>query len=142
MVCLGNICRSPLAEGILRKYLNTKNFLIDSAGTSSYHIGNSPDQRSIDVGLKNNINIMNIKSRQFTKEDFENFDHIYVMDRKNLKDVMLISKISGPSDKVKLLIDNEEVIDPYFGGLMGFNSCYKVIDLACKKIASNFLKDE
>ncbi|MDA9685365.1 low molecular weight phosphotyrosine protein phosphatase [Flavobacteriaceae bacterium] len=142
MVCLGNICRSPLAEGILRKYLNTKNFLIDSAGTSSYHIGNSPDQRSIDVGLKNNINIMNIKSRQFTEEDFENFDHIYVMDRKNLKDVMLISKISEPSDKVKLLIDNEEVIDPYFGGLIGFSSCFKVIDLACKKIASNFLKDE
>ena len=142
MVCLGNICRSPLAEGILRKYLNNKKFLIDSAGTSSYHIGNSPDQRSIDIGLKNNISIMNIKSRQFTKEDFENFDHIYVMDRKNLKNVMLISKISEPSDKVKLLIDNKEVIDPYYGGEIEFNTCYKLIDLACKKIASNFLKGE
>ena len=90
MVCLGNICRSPLAQGILEKKV-FKSVIIDSAGTAGYHIGKSPDQRSIDIGNKNGVDISNYKARQFSKEDFKNFDHIYVMDNSNYKDVQILS---------------------------------------------------
>lgn len=142
MVCLGNICRSPLAEGILRKYLKDKNFIIDSAGTASYHVGNSPDQRSIDLGQKNNINIKDLKSREFIKDDFKIYNHIYVMDKKNLHDVLMISDSVEYSKKVKLLINKKEIPDPYYGGIKEFNDCYKLIDIACKGISSNLLENE
>ena len=142
MVCLGNICRSPLAEGIFRKYLKDKNFIIDSAGTASYHVGNSPDQRSVDLGQKNNINIKDLKSREFIKDDFKIYDHIYVMDKKNLHDVLMISDSVEFSKKVKLLINKKEIPDPYFGGIKEFNDCYKLIDIACKGISSNLLENE
>ena len=142
MVCLGNICRSPLAEGIFRKYLKDKNFIIDSAGTASYHVGNSPDQRSIDLGQKNNINIKDLKSREFIKDDFKIYNHIYVMDKKNLHDVLMISDSVEYSKKVKLLINKKEIPDPYYGGIKEFNDCYKLIDIACKGISSNLLENE
>lgn len=142
MVCLGNICRSPLAEGIFRKYLKDKNFIIDSAGTASYHVGNSPDQRSIDLGQKNNINIKDLKSREFIKDDFKIYNHIYVMDKKNLHDVLMISDSVEYSKKVKLLINKKEIPDPYYGGIKEFNDCYKLIDIACKRISSNLLENE
>ena len=77
MVCLGNICRSPIAEGILKSKLNSNNFFIDSAGTGSWHVGNKPDLRSIAVSKAHHIDISNQNARQFTYEDYKNFDHIY-----------------------------------------------------------------
>jgi len=142
MVCLGNICRSPLAEGILRKYLPESKFIIDSAATASYHPGNPPDFRSIEVAYKNGVNIKNIRSRQFTLADFKTFDHIFVMDKKNLRDILFLSNNNKSSIKVKLLIDNEEVPDPYYGGSEGFADCFKLIDIACEKIANDFLENE
>ena len=81
MVCLGNICRSPLAEGVLRSMLDKNSFLIDSAGTAGYHIGDPPDKRSIWVGKQYGIDISSLKARVFVKEDFERFDYIFVMDK-------------------------------------------------------------
>ncbi len=90
MVCLGNICRSPLAQGILESKAS-KNIAVDSAGTAAYHIGNAPDSRSIAVAKENNIDISNLKARKFTAVDFENFDRIYVMDRSNYKNVKALA---------------------------------------------------
>ena len=87
MVCLGNICRSPLAEGILKSKLPKDSFTIDSAGTSNYHIDELPDRRSIDVAKKHHIDITNQRGRQFTSEDFDEFDLIYAMDSSNFKNI-------------------------------------------------------
>ena len=76
MICLGNICRSPLAEGILRKLTSNKNIIVDSAGTSSYHIGESPDSRMILTAKKFSIDISNLKARKFSTSDFDKFDLI------------------------------------------------------------------
>ena len=91
MVCMGNICRSPLAEGILRKYLPKNKFIVDSASTSSYHIGDPSDIRSIEIAYKNGVNIKSLISRQFALDDFKAFDHIFVMDKKNLRDILSLS---------------------------------------------------
>ena len=109
MVCLGNICRSPLAQGILEKKV-FKSVIIDSAGTAGYHIGKNPDQRSIDIGNKNGVDISNYKARQFSKEDFKNFDHIYVMDNSNYKDVIGQAESIEDEKKVNLILSsNQEV---------------------------------
>jgi protein-tyrosine phosphatase len=90
MVCLGNICRSPLAQGILSSKVNELGIEVDSAGTANYHSGNSPDPRSIAVGLKNNIDISLQKARQFTMHDFKVFSIIYVMDHCNYKNILAL----------------------------------------------------
>ena len=92
MVCLGNICRSPLAHGILQHKASAENIAIevDSAGTGSWHIGSAPDIRSIEVADKHGIDIRHQKARQFTTHDFNKFDHIYVMDKSNFSEMMLI----------------------------------------------------
>jgi len=92
MVCLGNICRSPLAEGILTSKLPKNKFIVDSAGTGSYHIGKQPDPRSIATALQHGLDITNQKARQFSKRDFEDFDYIYVMDSSNYDDVIQLAK--------------------------------------------------
>jgi len=92
MVCLGNICRSPLAEGILRSKVDNNKILIESAGTGGWHIGEQPDSRSIEVAYTHNIDISNQRCRKFIYSDFEEFDLIYVMDRSNLYDVLQIAK--------------------------------------------------
>ena len=134
MVCLGNICRSPLAQGILEKKV-FKSVIIDSAGTAGYHIGKSPDQRSIDIGNKNGVDISNYKARQFSKEDFKNFDHIYVMDNSNYKDVIGQAESIEDEKKVNLILSsNQEVPDPYYLGEKGFKHCYGLLDNACENI--------
>ncbi|MAH81966.1 MAG: protein-tyrosine-phosphatase [Flavobacteriaceae bacterium] len=142
MVCLGNICRSPIAEGILTKYLPKSLFKVDSAGISSLHHGEKPDLRSIDITKKNKIDISSQKSRQFNVKDFENFDHIYVMDNTNLKDILSLSTNPKNYSKVKLLIKNKDVPDPYYGGIKEFKDCYDLIDKACVKIANKLLKND
>ena len=134
MVCLGNICRSPLAQGILEKKV-FKSVIIDSAGTAGYHIGKNPDQRSIDIGNKNGVDISNYKARQFSKEDFKNFDHIYVMDNSNYKDVIGQAESIEDEKKVNLILSsNQEVPDPYYLGEKGFKHCYRLLDYACENI--------
>ena len=140
MVCLGNICRSPLAEGILKS--KSKNIYVDSAGTASYHIGKKPDSRSIEIGLKHNIDISNQKARQFSSDDFSKFDKIYVMDNDNYSKIISLAKNQEEIDKVDLILNeiypNEfmSVPDPYYGGDQGFINIFNLLDKACEKIAS------
>ena len=131
MVCLGNICRSPLAEGILKDKLSDKNYYIDSAGTTAYHIGRSPDLRSIEVAAKNSIDISDQKARKFEINDFQRFDKILVMDRKNLSDLKRLAPSDKAANKLSLLWENNEVPDPYYGDEDDFNAVFEIIDRAC-----------
>lgn len=134
MVCLGNICRSPLAEGILKHKLGN-DYFVDSAGTINYHEGSQPDERSIRTATKNGIDISTQKSRPITKLDFEKFDLIFCMDKSNYKDVLKLADDSQ-KNKVRLILDNElEVPDPYFGGIDGFDKVYQMLDESCEIIA-------
>ena len=142
MVCLGNICRSPLAEGILKSKLPATLFTVDSAGTASYHIGSAPDKRSIEVAKKYGINISNLKGRQFGVHDFDKFDLIYVMDESNYHNVVSLARNEEDKNKVKLILNevypnqNYSVPDPYYGGEQGFENVYKMLDEACTNIAN------
>lgn len=141
MVCLGNICRSPLAEGILASKLPENKFKVDSAGTGSWHIGHKPDERSVAEAKKNKINISNQKGRQFSKSDFDAFDYIYVMDNSNYNTVIELAENLEQKQKVKLILDelfpNEkvDVPDPYFGLPNGFQIVYSMLDEVCDAIA-------
>jgi protein-tyrosine phosphatase len=141
MVCLGNICRSPLAEGILKSKLPEDDFFIDSAGTSNYHVGDNPDRRSIAVGRKYGIDISNLKGRQFSTKDFDAFDIIYVMDESNYRHVISLARNEQDKNKVKFILNeiypnqNYNVPDPYYGGEQGFENMYKMLDEACSLIA-------
>ena len=145
MVCLGNICRSPLAEGILKSKLSNS-FIVDSAGTANYHTGNPPDKRSIAVARKYGLNISNLKGRQFSILDFEAFDFIYVMDESNFKNVIKLARNNKDISKVKMILNevypnqNYDVPDPYYGGEDGFENIYKMLDEACSIIAENLNK--
>lgn len=140
MVCLGNICRSPLAEGILREKVKDLNVETDSAGTSAYHVDEAPDTRSIQIGRKHDINISDLRGRQFVVEDFDRFDKIYVMDQSNYRNVMMMAKNEDDKSKVEYILNelepqsNAEVPDPYYGGDMGFENVYKMLDAATDKI--------
>ncbi len=145
MVCLGNICRSPLAEGILASKLPKNKFKVDSAGTGSWHIGHKPDDRSVAVAKKNNINISDQKGRQFNKSDFDAFDYIYVMDNSNYTTVIELAENLEQKQKVKLILDelfpNEkvDVPDPYFGLPNGFQIVYTMLDEVCDAIATKLI---
>jgi protein-tyrosine phosphatase len=146
MVCLGNICRSPLAEGILASKLPKNKFTVDSAGTGSWHIGHSPDDRSIAVAKKNKINISNQKGRQFSTNDFDDFDYIYVMDNSNYSDVVELAKNQDHKEKVHLILDdlfpneNVDVPDPYFGLPNGFEIVYNMLDEVCDVISKKLIE--
>lgn len=145
MVCLGNICRSPLAEGILQ-YKATENNLsieVDSAGTIATHEGELPDPRSIDVAKIHKIDITNQRSRPLKQTDFETFDLIYVMDASNYSDVIALTENKEQIAKVKMILnesfpnENRKVPDPYFGGDEGFENVYQMLDEACSIIIEN-----
>lgn len=141
MVCLGNICRSPLAEGILKSKVDTQKINIQSAGTGDYHIDDSPDPRSISVGRRYGIDITDQRGRQFSTEDFDRYDHIYVMDSRNYDDVISLARNEDDKGKVQLILDElfpgekVDVPDPYFGGDHGFENVYQMLDEACESIA-------
>lgn len=144
MVCLGNICRSPLAEGILRAKLPSI-YTIESAGTGAYHIGEKPDERSIITAKKHGIDIYNHKSRLFTKEDFRNFDIIYVMDIYNYREVLAKTKNEEDKRKVRLILNelnknNTSVPDPYYGDLKDFEYIYELLNKACSVIAKHLIE--
>jgi len=141
MVCLGNICRSPLAEGIMRSKLHNDKFLVDSVGTANYHIGNAPDKRSVAVAKKYGLDISHLKGRQFSVSDFDVFDLIYPMDESNFKNIIALARNDEDIRKVKLILNevypnqNYNVPDPYYGGDEGFENVYKMLDEACDNIA-------
>jgi protein-tyrosine phosphatase len=142
MVCLGNICRSPLAEGILKSKVDTTKVLVESAGTGGWHVGQLPDDRSIEVARKYGIDITDQRGRKFSTYDFESYDHIFVMDNTNYHDVVQLANTEAEKQKVKLLLDeifpgeNVDVPDPYYGGHQGFENVFRMIEEACEKIAS------
>lgn len=141
MICLGNICRSPLAEGLMRSKLNFTKFTVDSAGTSGGHKGEAPDKRSIAVANKNGLDISQQKSRKLLKEDFEKFDFLYVMDESNYRDVLEMAQTEEQRKKVIKILDeafpgeNLDVPDPYYGGSQGFENVYQMLDQATDVIA-------
>ncbi|MFT4697221.1 MAG: protein-tyrosine phosphatase [Flavobacteriaceae bacterium] len=142
MVCLGNICRSPLAEGILKSKVDASKVFVDSAGTGHWHVGNPPDPRSIGVAKKNGLNISNQKGRQFNSQDFSMFDYIFVMDNSNYDNVVKLAQSEKDKTKVQLILDelfpgeNVDVPDPYYGGNQGFDQVYQMLDKACEKIVN------
>ena len=140
MVCLGNICRSPLAEGIMRSKLS-EDFTVDSAGTGGWHAGELPDKRSIATAKNRGLDITNQRARQFKRSDFDTFDHIFVMDNSNYKDVLALAPNEEAKSKVKLILneifpnENVDVPDPYYGGQDGFENVFDILDQACEEIA-------
>jgi protein-tyrosine phosphatase len=141
MVCLGNICRSPMAEGIFRNRVELagKKAIVDSCGTSDYHIGQTPDYRAVKTLQRNGIDISGLAARQFAVDDFDNFDHIFVMDASNLMNVLALARNQADKDKVSLLLEeiypgeNRSVPDPYYGGIDGFKEVFEMLDTAAIK---------
>lgn len=145
MVCLGNICRSPLAEGIMRSKL-PEDFIVDSAGTIDMHQGSNPDKRSVKTAAKYGIDISKQCSRPITTEDLNQFDKIYCMDLSNLKNVISLAQNEEQRSKISLLMEaadlnyaSGEVPDPYWDGIDGFEKVYHQLDEACEKIAEKLL---
>jgi len=140
MVCLGNICRSPLAEGILSSKISKMKVTVDSAGTAGYHVGSKPDPRAIDIAKKNNIDISTLRARKFERSDFINFDKIYVMDKNNFNDVIGLAENKNEASKVILITDildsDSFVPDPYYGDLADFVKVFNLLDKICQKIAN------
>jgi protein-tyrosine phosphatase len=138
-VCLGNICRSPIAHGLLDKY--SKNFdidfIIDSAGTIGMHAGSPPDPRSIETMLDHGIDITNQRSRQFRHYDFNEFDLILAMDSSNLRDLQSIASTDEELEKIRMVIEGVNVPDPYYGGDKGFENVYKMLDSAIQDLLQN-----
>lgn len=146
MVCLGNICRSPLAEGILASKLPKDKFTVDSAGTGSWHVGHAPDKRSIAVAQKNGLCIDGQKGRQFKTSDFDEFDYIYVMDNSNYRDIIHLAKTPEHKEKVRLILnelfpgENVDVPDPYFGAVNGFDNVYQMLDEVADIISKKLIE--
>lgn len=146
MVCLGNICRSPLAEGILASKLPEGKFRVDSAGTGNYHVGKQPDARSINIAKKNGLDISTQCARQFSVDDYAIYDYIFVMDHSNLRDVLRLAPNENAKQKVSLVLEdlfpgeNVDVPDPYFGLENGFTTVYEMLDEVCDLIAARLQK--
>lgn len=146
MVCLGNICRSPLAEGILREKIRKAglHWTVDSAGTANYHIGDSPHHLSQKVAKLNGVDISYLQGRQFDKHDILHFDKIYVMDANNYEEVKNMSRELWDETKVDLLLnelypfENREVPDPWYGPEEGYHQVYKMISEACDAILTKY----
>jgi len=140
MVCLGNICRSPLAEGILKSKVDPEKVFVDSAGTGDWHVDSEPDKRSIAIASKNGLDISQQRGRQFCKKDFQDFDHIFVMDNSNFKDVIAMAETDEERQKVHLILEeifpseNVDVPDPYHGGDQGFENVYMMLDEATDEL--------
>lgn len=146
-VCLGNICRSPLAKGILDSLVDPREVIVDSAGTGDYHIGDPPDERSVEVAKKNGLDITDQRGRQFTASDLVEYDHILAMDNYNYEDIVALASDEKDKEKVKLILnyaipgENLDVPDPYFGGMSGFDDVYDMLKKACRNFVDKELKN-
>lgn len=144
MVCLGNICRSPLAEGIMKARAAEAglSWTVDSAGTGYWHTGELPDRRSIQVGKQHGIDITDQRARQFHPDDFDRFDRIFVMDTNNRRDVLILAKSEEHRSKVSLMLDEthpgeeRSVPDPYYDD-NGFEAVYQMLDEACRRFIAS-----
>ena len=140
MVCLGNICRSPLAEGILKSKVDPDQVFVDSAGTGDWHIGQLPDPRSVKIAKEHGLDITDQRGRQFSRADFADYDLIYAMDNSNYKDILSLAGNEEDKNKVQLILnevfpgDDLDVPDPYTGGESGFKRVYDMLDQATDKI--------
>ena len=145
MICLGNICRSPLAHGILESKLPSDRFYVDSAGTANYHVGDSPDYRSIAVAKNHGIDISQQQGRQFKITDFDTFDYIYVMDHSNFENVIKLARDTNDIAKVKLILEfdnsilEKHVPDPYYGDNSDFENVFKLLDNVTNSISLQLL---
>ena len=145
MVCLGNICRSPLAEGILKHKAKKAglHWQIDSAGTNGYHVGEAPHRLSQKVARLNGIDICDQRARQFVKEDFDRYDKIYAMAADVIEEMEFIAKDKFDVSKVDLLLNelypgqNRDVPDPWYGPEAGYHKVFDMIDKACNALIKN-----
>lgn len=140
VVCLGNICRSPMAHGLLRDRIEEEGIdaVVDSRGTGAWHVGESPDARAQMTMRQHGHEIADLRGEQFTVSDFDAYDEIYAMDQSNYSDILAMARNESDAAKVRLflsLIDNSnaEVPDPYYGGDQGFESVYDMLSLATEK---------
>jgi len=149
MVCLGNICRSPMAEGIMREKLKDlyPGSIIDSAGTGGWHAGENPDRRAVKNMNDHGIDISKLVARQFHPKDFENFDLILAMDESNYEDILKISNNEEQNNKVKLILSympgqkTLSVPDPWYGGPEGFEHVFHLLNDALDKVILKHFKD-
>jgi protein-tyrosine phosphatase len=144
MVCLGNICRSPMADGLLRRKVKEEklNVFVDSAGTANYHIGKKPDSRMCQTAKENQTNIDDLRARQFAVQDFDLFDKIYAMDEENKENILRLARNENDIAKVELLLnelnpgENYGVPDPYYGTIADFQEVYTLLDHATDVVIS------
>lgn len=149
MICLGNICRSPMAEGILREKANQRDIQIsiDSCGTNGYHNGEQADIRARENLQSKGIDISDLRSRQFELSDFDKFDQLFVMDSSNLNDILSLARNEDDSKKVSLFLnqayplENKNVPDPYYGGAGGFENVYNLLNEASEAFLNNIPHD-
>ena len=145
MVCLGNICRSPLADGLLKAKVENEGIdvFVDSAGTAGYNVGEAPDSRMRATARSFGISIDDLRARQFVEKDFNNFDLIYAMDSSNYNNIISLANSEEDKAKVKLILNethpgmNLAVPDPYYGGDRGFIEVYELLDEATNMIINN-----
>jgi protein-tyrosine phosphatase len=149
LVCLGNICRSPLADGLLLRKIKEQNLdlTVDSAGTANYHVGKAPDHRMIQTAAKHGTSLGFLRARQFTSKDFQNFDHILVMDQSNYNDVTKLAQHEAERQKVEFFLDylypNQKaaVPDPYYGSLKDFEEVYNLVDKATDALIQKLIDE-
>lgn len=135
MVCLGNICRSPLAHGVMENLVKEQglDWEIDSAGTGNWHIGQGPDPRSTHEARNNGVDISKQVCRQFRVSDFDDFDLIVVMDQNNRRDVLSLARNDEDKKKVRLLLGDKDVPDPYYDDAQ-FAPVFKMVEAGCKEL--------
>jgi len=147
-VCLGNICRSPLAEGVFRKKIKERGledvYEVDSCGTAAYHIGQQPDGRSVQNASQNGVKLEH-QARQFSVDDFENFDYILAMDKSNLRDIQSL-EVDRKGYELVLMRNydvqgiNQDVPDPYYGGENGFQEVFEILDRSTTALLNHIVK--
>ena len=140
-VCLGNICRSPLAEGIFQHLVTeaglSEQFEIESAGTGAWHVGERPDARATMVAQQHGVTLAS-RARQITRDDLLRFDYVLAMDRENLRNIERLAAATESASRVQLLrdyddgADGDEVPDPYYGGASGFETVYEMVHRSCE----------
>ncbi len=144
MVCLGNICRSPLAEGLLRTKADAKSIVVDSAGLDKWHVGEAPCNTSQEIAVNHGLNISNLRARHFTVADFDRFDRIYIMDNLNHELIMKMTRNQSDIDKVEYILnevfpnENLEVPDSYQKGNNAAEIIFNMLDQATDKIAQKY----
>lgn len=137
MVCLGNICRSPLAEGIMRSKLGGQ-ILIDSAGTGDWHAGEHPDRRAIAVAKNHGVDISKLRARQVSESDFDEFDLIFAMDASNFRNLQNLTSDTDQKSKIKMILGDSDVPDPYWGDAADFENVFQLLNAAIDEVIEQF----